>query len=174
MPIKAQSRVRKSQGRQGRKAVSPIIATVLLIAIVIVSAGIIVVWSKSFIKEHIEKYGERIDIVCDRIKYDASLSETPQGAYEIAISNQGNDNIHQMNVKVINKGNSAVKSFTPDKNMVAKKTTGKITFTLADFPNFDKFEKIELTPVILGFGANSKSPKLMACSGQTKILSPPK
>ncbi|MBU0761307.1 MAG: hypothetical protein KJ858_06510, partial [Nanoarchaeota archaeon] len=60
-----------------RRALSPVIATVLLIAIALVLAVIIFLWARSFIGEGLEKDGRAIDKACENVVFnaDASVSE---------------------------------------------------------------------------------------------------
>jgi len=162
----------KKLKKRGR-AVSPLIATVLMIGIVVMAASIIFVWSKKFIGEQIEKYGSRMDVVCERLDYTAQLYQIIPGEYAVVISNRGNDNIHQVNLKIIKGGNSAIKAFTPrDKNMIAKKETGNVTFSLSSFETFKQtgFDKIEVTPVLLGTGAKTNKVKLSVCKDKAMVL----
>jgi len=165
--------IKKLKKRKDKRAVSPLIATVLMIGIVIVAAAIIFAWSKKFIGEQIEKYGSRIDVVCERLDYTAQLYKTElTGVYAVIISNSGNDNIHQVNIKVIKGGNSAVKAFTPkDRNMIAKGEIGNITFAADLFPEkVQDFDKVEVTPVLLGTGVTTKKVKLSVCKDKSMIL----
>ncbi len=165
---------------RNRRAITPIIATVLLIGIVIAAAAIIFVWSKKFIGENIQKYGDNINSVCDRLKYESSIDALAGGNYEITINNQGNDNIHQINLKFIKTGSSVVRAYTPEGGMIAKGTSGKLTISAStsDLPdnmwNKDtgllSAQKIEVTPVLLGVGQKTMRAKLSTCSSQTQTL----
>jgi len=158
--------------KKRERAVSPLIATVLMIGIVVMAMSIILVWSKKFIGEQIEKYGSRIDVVCERLDYKAELYNTEPGVYAVVINNRGNDNIHQVNLKVIKGGNSAVKAFTPKDGKIAKKETGNVTFSISSFPEkfSGGFDKVEVTPVLLGTGAKTNKPKLSVCKDKAMVL----
>lgn len=78
-----------------KKAVSPVIATILLIALVIIIALIVFQWMRGFTKEAITKFdGENIKLVCDDVQFDASYSDGT-----LTISNLGNVPIYNFNIK---------------------------------------------------------------------------
>lgn len=55
-----------------KKGVSPVIATVLLIGIVIALSLIVFIWMSTFIGETITKFdGENVELVCDKVEIDA-------------------------------------------------------------------------------------------------------
>ena len=56
-----------------KRGVSPTIATILLIALVIVAAIIVFVWFKSMSKEAVTKFGDKnIELVCEDVEFEAS------------------------------------------------------------------------------------------------------
>jgi len=82
-----------------KRGISPVIATVLLIAIVLVVALIIFLWFKGLTQEAITKNlggGEQnVDLVCNDVDFDASYSNN-----ELFISNVGTVPIFNMKVKI--------------------------------------------------------------------------
>ena len=83
-----------------RRGVSPVIATVLLIGIVIALGVIVFVWFRSFTQEAITKgfsgSQQNIALSCPEVHFDASYS--PSG--DLAISNSGNVPIYSFNVQI--------------------------------------------------------------------------
>lgn len=84
-----------------RKGVSPVVATVLLIVIVVVLATIIFIWAKGFLSESAVK-GDRVaENSCEDIKFEASFvdvaSECP-GESAIDINNIGNIPIYGVKI----------------------------------------------------------------------------
>lgn len=162
--------------KKSKRAVSPIIATVLLVAIAIASSFLVYKWSTSFIGEHINKFSEPMDTVCQRITFDASLSERTLGVYdtdmyELVVNNQGNDNIKEMQIKAFEGGNSVVKSIAPTEGerMIGKGKTVTILFNPKMF-ELSQINKIEVTPLLLGKGVTSGKIKLKGCTDQTKKI----
>ena len=68
-----------------RKAVSPVVATVLLIALVLILAVIIYLWARAFLPEKIEKMGGPIEDMCPSVVF---IAEYDSGV--IRVRNDGN------------------------------------------------------------------------------------
>jgi FlaG/FlaF family flagellin (archaellin) len=82
------------------KGLSPVIATVLLITIVVVIALIVFFWIKGMTQEAITKFGDQnIQLVCDQVSFEASYTGNT-----LYITNPGNVPIFGMNVKVVGEG----------------------------------------------------------------------
>jgi FlaG/FlaF family flagellin (archaellin) len=82
------------------KSLSPVIATVLLVTIVVVTALIVFLWIRGMTEEAITKFGDQnVQLVCGQIAFDASYSENT-----LYITNPGNVPIFDMNVKVSGDG----------------------------------------------------------------------
>jgi len=79
-----------------KKGISPVIATVLLIAIVVIIALILFLWFKGITKESITKFGgENVQLVCDRVDFSTDYSG---GIFYI--SNIGNVPIYSLNLEI--------------------------------------------------------------------------
>ena len=81
------------------RGVSPVIATVLLIAIVFVLAVIIFLWARGFVTEGVEKFGRAVEFACDDIVFEAGYFDG-----SIEITNKGNVPIYGLNIKDISAG----------------------------------------------------------------------
>lgn len=90
------------------KGVSPVVATVLLIAITIVLASIIFLWARSFLEEGAQKQGKAVELSCDQIVFAASLSAAG-GTTVLDVINQGNVPIYGFVFKELQEG-----SITPN------------------------------------------------------------
>jgi len=83
-----------------KKGVSPVIATVLLIAMVVVIALIIFLWFRGLTKEAITKFdGQNIELVCMDVSFEASYSSGV-----LYIANLGNVPIFGMKMKILSDG----------------------------------------------------------------------
>jgi len=79
-----------------KKAVSPVVATVLLIAIVVVLALIIFLWFRGFLGETIVKFGDKnIEQSCNDVFLEVSYSSDT-----LFVSNNGNVPVYSLNVKI--------------------------------------------------------------------------
>ena len=83
-----------------KKGLSPVVATVLLIAIVIVIGLIVFLWFRGISEEAITKFdGTNVKLVCEDVSFDASYSgET------VFISNTGNVPIFQIKAQISSEG----------------------------------------------------------------------
>ena len=72
--------------RKEKKGISPVIATVLLVALAIIFAIIIFIWAKSFIEENVLKNDEVVENSCDDVVFSAST----ESGIALTVTNQGN------------------------------------------------------------------------------------
>ena len=125
-----------------KKGVSPVIATVLLIGIVIVLAAIIFMWFRGMTQEAIIKFEKNIELVCDDVKFAASYSEGV-----LAVSNDGNVPIFQMKAKISGDGDYETKNLIdygwPDNGL----NQGGIFSESVDFVGANQ---VILSPVLIG------------------------
>ena len=94
------------ESRCNKKALSPVIATVLLILLVIILATIVFLWARGFLGEQIEKFDRPIDYACDAISFEARLVPGLGGKYAIEIVNTGDIDIYNFQIKRIHGGDS--------------------------------------------------------------------
>ncbi len=153
--------------KRDNRAVSPLIATVILIAIVISASSIIYVWSKSFIAESLEKFGNPVEIVCDELTFEAQLDPVGGYDYDLWINNRANVDIHKLNLNFKKEGKSVIKTFSADGGAVTRGSTGKITLNLEDVEGIRSFDSIDVTPVLLATGGSSQITKLFPCEDKT-------
>ncbi len=146
------------------KALSPVIATVLLIFLVTAIATMVFVWGKGFIGEQIEKMNsgklKPAEVICDEeIKYDAQLSAIGKN---IEIANKGNVPIFSFDVKKIIDGDSKVESIE-----ISVPAGGSISRNIA--PYLDA-EELIIFPKILGNVKGGTTNKPFTCLHQGKQL----
>ena len=136
---------------RGIRAVSPVIATVLLVAIVIILIAIIFLWAMRFIPEMILKnYGtgdKPIEQVCNDVVFEAQLKGAGTN-FVLDIKNTGNIPISSLNVLKISK-------FQKDTEVI------KIDLTKGEaksvtIAGLDNYEKINIIPILLGKLNNGK------------------
>jgi len=130
-----------------KRGVSPVIATVLLIAVVVILAIIIFLWASGFVGERAEKFGSAVELSCDNTNFEVGLVEYGcDPNYQLDILNKGNVPLYGFVVK--EKGSADVKVKTSvDKQTI---TTGSSAqFCLDGVSTFDETEAVVI-PVILG------------------------
>jgi flagellin-like protein len=128
-----------------KRGVSPVIATVLLVAMVIIIALIIFLWFKGIGGEVITKFGgTNIELVCEDVRFSSDYTNG-----RLSISNTGNVPIFGMKIKVIEGGgkHSTMDIRTISNNWEAGLNQGG---TFSDDLNLGSPETIVLTPVLLG------------------------
>ncbi|MFH1365231.1 MAG: archaellin/type IV pilin N-terminal domain-containing protein [archaeon] len=131
-----------------KKGVSPVIATVLLIALVIVIALIIFLFMRGIGEEVITKFGdENIKLACQKVDFDASYFNG-----EIAVSNLGEVPIYDMKLKLVKEGSYetiGLKEVSVENEWPASGLTqgGVASVHLS---NIEGIEKIIVNPVLIG------------------------
>ncbi len=78
-----------------KRGISPVIATVLLIAMVVVIGLIVFLWFRGMIEEEGTKFGKNVKLVCDDVNFEASYS-----GGVLSILNIGNTPIYKMKIKI--------------------------------------------------------------------------
>lgn len=105
-------KMKKIKFNKKKKALSPIVATVLLIAIVVFISLIVFIWLKGLTEESITKFGGRnIKLVCGDVDIEASYSPTSQ---KLSIINIGNVPIYSMKIQFFGDGSHNTKDFYKD------------------------------------------------------------
>ena len=83
-----------------KKGISPVIATVLLIAMVVVIALIVFLWFRGLTEEAITKFGgKNVKLICSDVSFDASYLTGI-----LSLSNTGNVPIFGIKVKISSRG----------------------------------------------------------------------
>lgn len=139
---------------KSKKGVSPIIATILLIALVIIIGTIVFMWFRSMTQEAITKFDKNIELVCDDVQFDSSYST----GGVLTISNLGNIPIYSMNVKMEGGGSYETNEITdtlfgtnwPEKGL----NQGAVVFGEITAENY---EKITLIPILMGINPDGET-----------------
>jgi flagellin-like protein len=95
----------KTKNKKNTKGLSPVIATVLLITIVIIIALIVFLWVRGMTQEAITKnlWGtgdENVQLVCGKVQFEATYT----AATGLHISNTGNVPMFGMKVQIVKTG----------------------------------------------------------------------
>lgn len=144
-----------------KKGLSPIVASVLLIVLVMVLASIVFLWARGFVSEQIEKFGQPVENICEDVAFEAELIDTGV-AYELEISNRGNVPIYNFDIKGIKGGDSKIEKFDFGVGVGEAENQG-ITIT-------SKTEKIVVYPAILGSVRGRTTNKVFTCVDKGKTL----
>jgi len=90
----------------GKHGLSPVIASTLMILLVLVLATIIFLWSRGFITEQIEKFGNPIEDACEGVNF-----EVYRDGSKMEIVNRGNVDIRHLDIKMSKDGDSKINKF---------------------------------------------------------------
>jgi flagellin-like protein len=84
---------------RGKRGLSPIVATVLLVSITLVLAVIVFFWARSFIGETIEKNERAIELSCEDVDF---FIEARQG--NLSVQNIGSIPIYAVEIRISGQG----------------------------------------------------------------------
>lgn len=141
--------------KKRRKGLSPVIATVLLVTMVIVIALIVFLWIRGMTQEAITKFGnQNIQLVCGQVAFEASYT-----GGTLYITNIGNVPIFGMNVKFVSEGSHTTKDLR-----TASTEWPRIGLNQGGTFSDDKFgesfitdeNEIVLIPVLIGDSASGR------------------
>jgi flagellin-like protein len=136
----------KKRSRIGRRALSPVITTVLLILVAVILALIIWLWARGLVGEQLTKFSgteERpIEELCDSTVIRARLSEK-----KIIVTNEGNVPIYKIGIMISGFGTSKT-VYSEELNMISGNTK------IVTVTNPEKVSKVY--PVLLGKAKNEK------------------
>lgn len=94
-----------------KKGLSPVIASVLLILLVLVLASIIFLWARGFIGEQLEKFGQPIEESCRNINFEVVRLGTDLKNSKLEVLNKGDIDIRHLEIRMTKGGDSAVRKF---------------------------------------------------------------
>ena len=134
--------MKKKRKSNKKKGVSPVIATVLLIAMVIIIAIIILAWSWSFLEEKILKFEKPIENVCSEVSIRTFVNDDAGKSF--GFSNIGNVPIFAVDLKLsdLGSGNSDVIRINGQVDVGLSKTL--------DGYSYNNYEEVKIIPVLLG------------------------
>ena len=150
--------------RTDKKGVSPVVATVLLIALVLILISIIFLWARGFISEQVEKGGKPITQVCENVKFDVQYGAQEVDGTHVQIVNTGNVPIYSFDAKYIGQGSS--ETITLDFRIdVGKSLDSGIVPRGTNNP-----EKVILYPMVLGSVKGKKITKAVTCLENGEVI----
>jgi flagellin-like protein len=139
--------------KENKRGISPVIATVLLISMVIVSGLIVFLWFNGIVQEEGTKFEKNIKLNCPDVRFDASYDE------KLNILNTGNVPIYRMEAKVFKEGGYDTMEIPnwPEKGL----NQGAVFSGSIDTTNA---ERILLIPVLMGSSGEGR--KTYTCEDQ--------
>ncbi len=151
-----------------KKGLSPVIASVLLIMLVLVLAMIIFLWARGFISEQIEKFGQPVEQQCEYVDFDVDILGS-SGSYTLDAVNHGNVPIGYLDIKKVRGGASEIKSFKFLQLGVEQPLQG-VKLEIGKMSEGSLPEKIIVYPVLLGNVKGKDASKPFTCLEQGKTI----
>ena len=129
-----------------KKAISPMVSTVLLIMIIVIIAIIILIWGRGFIKEKLLKFSKPVENVCSEVGIKPFVNEDNSYGF----TNSGNVAIYQIDLKTIERGKSTITRIKESVSPGASIVLG---------PDYlgGSVEEIKIIPVLLGKTSSGKT-----------------
>ena len=126
-----------------KKGLSPVIATMLLIAIVVVIGLIIFLWFRGMTEEAITKFdGTNIELVCEEVSFEASYEANGV----LHILNTGNVPIYQIKLKKIGEGSHSTETIEEGWPELGLNQGGTFSGSFVDI----NLNSLLLIPVLVG------------------------
>ena len=125
-----------------KKGISPLISTVMLIALVVIVATIIIVWSGGIIKEKTEKFGKAIDNVCLDVKLETYVN--PDNT--IGLRNKGIIPVQEVKLIVNENGNDVIHDIGADEG---GRVGSGLSSTIETY-SYSSGKEIKVIPVLIG------------------------
>lgn len=152
---------------KNKRGLTPIVATILLVALVVIIAVIILIWARSAIDESIEKsYGgnaERIENFCDDVSFSTDIylkdgTGTPKKSARLVIdlTNKGDVPLYGVQIKKKKAGSKINAGLAvPDYGVKSGETQKIGDFSIGI--EFEEQDDLIISPVLLGeVGDNKK------------------
>jgi flagellin-like protein len=144
-----------------KKGLSPVIATVLLVSLVLILAAIIFLWMKGFVSEQIQKNGAPISDACNNVVFDVEYEVLPEDV-SLQLVNKGNVPISAIDVKFFTNGDSSIEQFDLSADVLGSSTLQTIPKGSAD--------RIIVYPMVLGNVVGKKLNKAVTCTDKGKEI----
>ena len=150
-----------------KRGLSPVIASVLMILLVLVLSVIIFLWARGFIGEQVEKFGKPAEELCSSV--DFSVVAIDNGGYHILeIVNRGNVGISAFEIKMYSSGDSEISKINVGIR-AGESLTAEVS--LGVMKNNKLADKIEIFPVLNGVVKGESSKKMFTCNKDSVFLS---
>ena len=144
----------KKEGLRKKRGISPVIATVLLVAMVVVIGLIIFLWFKGITEEAVTKFGGRnIELVCEEVEFLSDYS----AAGILSVSNMGNVPIFGMKARISKQGGHEtlnIGDLSVGWPEIGLRQMGTFSGNLME--EFAGAEQVLLIPVLMGTSAQGE------------------
>ena len=150
--------------RLKKRGLSPVVATTLLIAIVVIIALIIFLWFRGIIGDYGEKFGKNIELVCEDVVLSASY-----GGGMLYVTNDGSVPVFKLNLRIegAGRGYETIELNEIDSNWpeTGLKQGGAYSGDLSSHIDMDNTNEVIIMPVLIGT-SDKGGKKTYACGEQ--------
>ncbi len=131
----------------GKRGLSPIIATVLLVSISLVLAVIIFAWASTFVSEQALKFDSPVEFACENVNFDADVVIADK---EVSVVNRGNVPLFGVEVrtKALVGGIQILRTF--DGQTISVGQTKTISIPSSETAKLSDADEVVVVPIILG------------------------
>ncbi|VVB78075.1 Uncharacterised protein [uncultured archaeon] len=153
--------------KRGKKAVSPVVSTILLVMIVIILALIILLWSRGFVKEAYSKTigGEEkpVEYYCSQLSLESFVNNDDSFGFK----NQGTVPIYSFTLRLSTKGGDTnVEEYSPS-NGGSVNPGGMITF---EGKVHSDYKEVKVIPILLAKKKSGGNPEPVPCSSSNALI----
>ena len=149
-----------------KRGISPVIASVLLIALVLVLAAIIFLWARGFVSEQIEKFERPISDLCSAVVFDVARVDEVGTTDSIEIVNRGSVDIRHLDIKMFRGGDSEIVRFDFSVN-AGESVREEVVLEMSDGGGMDK---IIVYPALIGNVRGGGSNKIFTCMDSGVVI----
>lgn len=150
------------KGLRKKQGLSPIVTTILLVALTIGIISIIFFWFRGMVQEGVVKFGKNIELVCDDVSFETSYSSGT-----LNIINNGNVPIFLVNIRITNGGSYQTKSigdFEIGSNWPVNGLSQGGTFSGRIGSEVGDADELMIFPILIGTASGKQ--KTFVCEGQ--------
>jgi len=145
------------------RGLSPLMATILLVAVAIIAFAAIFMWVNTISVEKVQKFGAPAEDSCAQLSFVPTLSSN-----SILINNQGPITIYAIDLRIVKDGNEFTRFLRPKDGFIEGGEVDSVTASVEDLTGL--IEKVDAVPIILGQGTQSQATKAYTCESQAKAL----
>jgi flagellin-like protein len=148
-----------------KKGLSPVIASVLMIMLVLILAAMIFLWARGFVTEQIQKFDKPIGDVCATVNFDAVRI----GDSELEVINRGNVGIRHFEVRLTKGGNAETSKFDFGRPQIAagEALVESVSLLMKDGSDPDS---VVIYPALLGNVRGESANKVFTCTEAGKTI----
>lgn len=137
-----------------KKALSPAVATVLLISLALVLALLIFLWASSFLGERVQKFEKPIEDSCENIVMQTEAYTDTDGIVKLDVANTGNVPISSLELLEKREGSKESLGTLSNGDLTSGSTT---SFELSEY-GLVSGDEIIVIPIITGKKGNQVTP----------------